>query len=206
MSFLEALSETFLVFYVFVTLPPAVSLLVMCGVCRIESILDYVVSINEIQGYFQLPAWVCKIPKICQRKRKDYDVIPSNPLDDAPKILTPTECKRNEAKRMLLILCLVCLAICQVGGIVAVAIFLGLAYTDNIASTVSIVINSLSTPSVILLSFTWFGWLQKKLTYQPRADSIEKAKMTQNCEKNVTAKWKSSKIIISVFLTSMGYS
>lgn len=172
---MEAIAECFLVFYIFITFPPALSVLLMCGVYSTQSLVETVYGI-----YYMF----CKT----RGNRDNYASI-----DDGAAVI---HIGKSIPHRCLIVTLLLIGFLCQASGIGSVSFFLVKAYTDSKAQILGLV---LAVPCLIGLSLTWSGRMQKK-TFVPNQKSIDKAKvvMMKNREKelNTIARWKASKIII----------
>ena len=145
LAFTEAITETFLVFFIFITLPPEVSVVLMCGVYSTQSLIE---CFRNIYCY-------------CKRqsgRRSDY--MPVETDDDVDMIYQVN--KGNHC----VINCVSSLGfLCQFSGLVAVTGFLITAYTVE-AGQNRILEFVLAVPCLLLLSFVWSRKIQK-LTYTP---------------------------------------
>ena len=171
---MEAVAESFLVFYVFITLPPEITVILMCGVFSTESLFQAVTNV-----YYY-----------CKHGNRDY-----SPIGHANLIL-----QYGKHHHCFVNFIMICGVLCQVLGLLSVMTFLLKAYLDvghNRILGLALVI-----PCLLILSFTWSSLMQK-FTFIPSQKSIQKALNRKRARKlyledynemTITARWKTSKI------------
>ena len=173
---MEAVAESFLVFYVFITLPPEISIILMCGVFSTQSLFQAVTNV-----YYY-----------CKRGNKDY-----SPIGHANLIL-----QYGKRHHFFVNFIMICGLLCQILGLLCVMTFSLKAYLDvghNRILGLALVI-----PCLLMLSFSWSSLMQK-FTFNPSQSSIQKAlnrkrthilRQEDYNEITITARWKTSKICI----------
>ena len=170
---MEAVAESFLVFYVFITLPPEITVILMCGVFSTQSLFQAVTNV-----YYY-----------CKRGNRDY-----SPIGHANLIL-----QYGKRHHCFVSFIMTCGLLCQILGLLSVMTFLLKAYLDvghNRILGLALVI-----PSLLMLSFSW-SRLMQKFTFIPSQTSIQKALNRKRShilhqdynEMTITARWKTSKI------------
>ena len=166
---MEAVAESCLLFYVFITLPPEVSVVLMCGVVSIHSIIQ---AIIYIYYYFS-----------SNGQENKFSLIGSN------KVVL----KFGKCHHIFVNFISICAIICQILGLLCMTVFLIKAYES--AKLNKILGPVLAIPCLLILSLTWSSLIQK-LTYFPNLKSMQ-SEMRRNHENrdgtSITARWKASK-------------
>ena len=161
---MEAVAESCLLFYVFITLPPEVSVVLMCGVVSIHSIIQ---AIIYIYYYFS-----------SNRQENNLPLIGSNKM-----VLKFGKCHHTFVNFIS-----ICALICQIFGLIISTAFLIKEYIN--AELDRILGPVLAIPCLLLLSFTWSSLIQK-LTFFP---NCAMRSVQQNRDgTTITARWKASK-------------
>ena len=177
---MEAVAESFLVFYVFITLPPEITVILMCGVFSTQSLFQAVTNV-----YYY-----------CKHGNRDYSPIGGH----ANLILQYGKCHHCFVNFIM-----ICGLLCQIIGLVCVIGFLvKAAYVipghNRIMGLVFLI------PCLLVLSFSWSSLMQK-LTFTPSQASLQQAlekKRSYKSHRNdynetiITARWKSSKKCVQV--------
>ena len=176
---MEAVTESFLVFYVFITLPPEITVILMCGVFSTHSLFQ---AVSNVYSY-------------CKRvNNRDYSPIGH----DSDNLLLQYE-KRHHC---LVNFVMICGLLCQILGLSFVMGFLMKVYFDSRILGLSLVI-----PCLLILSISWSNLVQK-FTFKPDKKSLKKVlKRKKSCKSHqkddddktiITARWKSSKKCVQV--------
>ena len=175
---MEAVTESFLVFYVFVTLPPEITVILMCGVFSTHSLFQAVTNV----------CYYCK-----RVNNRDYFPVGH----DSANLLLQYE-KRHHC---LVNLVTICGLLCQILGLSCVMGFLMKVYFDSRILGLSFVI-----PCLLILSISWSNLVQK-FTFIPSQTSLQQVLERKRSRKShgkdddktiITARWKSSKKCVQV--------
>ena len=177
---MEAVAESFLVFYVFITLPPEISIILMCGVFSTQSLFQTFINV-----YYY-----------CKRGSKDYSPIGHNNV----MIQHEKSCYRHFVTFIS-----ICSLFCQIFGLVCVIGFLAKA-AYQIPGHNRILGLAFVIPCLLMLSFSWSSLIQK-WTFTPSQTSLQQAlerKRSYKSHRNdyhdttITTRWKSSKKCVQV--------
>ena len=166
---MEAVAESCLLFYVFITLPPEVSVVLMCGVVSIHSIIQ---AIIYIYYYFN-----------SNGPENNLALIGSNKM-----VLKFGKCHHTFVNFIS-----ICALICQIFGLTISTAFLIKEYMN--AELDRILGPVLAIPCLLLLSFTWSSLIQK-LTFFPNLKSMQSEMRRDHQNRDgttITARWKASK-------------
>ena len=166
---MEAIAESFLVFYVFITLPPEITVLLMCGVFSTHSLFQAVTNV-----YYY-----------CRRGNEDYSLI-----GHANLIL-----QYRKRYHCFVNFITICGFFSQILGLLCVMVFLMKACLDVDHNRILGV--ALLIPFLLILSFSWSNLVQK-FTFNPSQISSQqeqenRSHQNNNNEKDIAARWKSSK-------------
>ena len=185
---MEAVAESFLVFYVFITLPPEISVLLMCGIFNTQSLFQAATNVY----------YYCKRDSSIGHNNvigsQSYSPIgPDN-------VMIPYE--KSYWRRIFIS---VCSLLCQIFGLVCVMGFLVKA-AYQIQEHNRIIGLVFLIPCLLVLCFSWSSLIQK-LTFTPSQASLQEAlerKRSYNSHRKdydetiITARWKSSKNCVQV--------
>ena len=166
---MEAVAESCLLFYVFITLPPEVSVVLMCGVVSIHSIIQAIIYI-----YYYVKS---------NGQENNLPLIGSNKV-----VLKFGKCHHTFVNFIS-----ICAIICQILGLLSAIAFLIKEYEN--AELGRILGPVLAIPCLLILSFTWSSLIQK-LTFFPNSKSMQSATIRENENRDdttITARWKTSK-------------
>ena len=168
---MEAVAECFLFFYIFIMFPPALSILLMCGVYSTQSLAESFYGIYDM----------------CYKARNNQNYIS---IDGIGNLRLRYRC--------LIALVLVAGFLCQTSGLASITVFLAKAYYDSRAHMLGLVMVVLC---LIVLSFSWSGRVLKrtfapseKSKYKAK---IVMLKTGQAKELKTIARWKASKLKIA---------
>ena len=181
---MEAIAECLLLFYVFITLPPEITVILMCGAFSTQSLVQ---AISNLCYY-------CKRGN--QNHSPSHDYVSDEQLNSTLQFGMRRRCFRSFIR--------ISSSLYQIIGLGFVTAFLVLEYRNTEQHRVFGLI--LAVPCLLILSFTWTTRIQK-LTFFPSKVSIKRAmkKITRQVsdpenfdETTITARWKASMCIICV--------
>ena len=182
------MAESFLVFYVLITLPPEISVLLMCGIFNIQSLFQ---ACTNVYYYCKRDSSVGHNNVISSQS---YSPIGPN------NVMIPYG--KSYWRRIFIS---VCSLLCQIFGLVCVMGFLVKAAYQIPGHDRFIGLGFL-IPCLLVLSFSWSSLIQK-WTFTPSQASLQQAlerKRSYNSnlkdynETTITARWKSSKNCVQV--------
>ena len=166
---MEAVAESCLVFYVFITIPPEVSVVLMCGVVSIHSIVQTIIYIHY---YFKYNG-----------QENKFSLLGGNKA-----VLNFGKCHHIFVNFIS-----ICGLVCQIVGLISATAFLIKEYES--AELGRILGPVLAIVCLLILSFTWSSLIQK-LTFLPNLKSIQSGTIRDQQISDgttITARWKTSK-------------
>ena len=182
---MEAIAESFLVFYVFITLPPEISVFLMCGIFNAHSLFQ---AVNDVYYYYKRDSPIGHSIVISSQ---NYSPIGHN------NVMIPYE--KSYCRRIFNFIS-ICSLLCQIFGLVCVIGFLVKAAYE-IPGHNRILGLAFVIPCLLMLSFSWSSLIQK-WTFTPSQTSLQQALERKRSYKShrmdyddttITARWKSSK-------------
>lgn len=182
---MEAIAESLLLFYVFITLPPEITVILMCGAFSTQSLVQAVSNV----------CYYCKRDNKDRYRSHDY-------ISDGS---TNSTHQYGMGRRCFISFIRISSSLYQIIGLGFVTAFLVLEYRNTEEKRVFGLF--LAVPCLLILSFTWSTRIQR-LTFFPSKVSIKRA--MKKCrrvsdpenfdETSVTARWKASMCIICLCL------
>lgn len=183
---MEAVAESLLLFYVFITLPPEITVILMCGAFSTQSLVQ---AVSNVCHY-------CKRGNKSRSSSRDY-------ISDEHANST---IQHGMGRRCFTSFIRISSSLYQIIGLGLVTAFLVIEYRNTEENRVFGLF--LAVPCLLILSFTWSTRIQR-LTFFPSQVSIKRA-MKKICrqvsdpenfdETSITARWKASMCIICVCL------